>query len=940
MMTRWISIIMLLAAAGTMVASAWARNPETEQALARQTTAPTGRIVVKFTAESGLHADASGFSAADPSRRGRMQSLLARIAPGYAVQRHFTRSNSEIRSHRLRAEKISGRELPDLTRYVRLEPGIPSSNRGALLELLAGLIEDPDIETAFLEPRPVPASLGFDSDGGFTPPADTSSGIEKSTASTTPNFVVLQDYLGPPPEGMNALAAAAYPGGDGDGTRIIDIEGAWFWSHEDLSAPFYSAGGMIDDQDWRNHGTAVLGEIVGKDNSYGVRGVAPGAEAGTISVDFLSTADAIEIASQNIVPGDVILIELHSPGPNSIGVGQIGYMPMEYWQDVFDAVQIATAIGAIVVSAAGNGEENLDAPIYGDTFNREVRDSGSIMVAATGIANNPSDFTNYGSRIDLNGWGNNVATCGYGDLQGLPIFGEFMWYSNIYSGTSSASAMVAGAVLDLQGMFKAERGYPLNAHIARRLLTNTGTPSIGWQEVGTRPDIVAARAAAMDSVGIISGHVFDSVSLALVPGVSVVVRGEGGRATTGASGSYELSAMAGQVILDFSSFYFEPASSTETVIAGEMTTTGILMNRLPAIDIGGSVYGITGNPLLDVRVSINGTAVPASETDSNGVFLFNGIPRGASYDLRFDHLPGYGADIATVNTLGAVGSHYEHTQGLVPVSQDFNLSQGDFGYTSSIWSWSEPAQGPGSAFDENGGYCWGVGMATPYPNQAEGALVSPMYDFSDAEELRLSFHFWSDTEKGFDGANLKISVGGEWVLVEPLTGYTDEYITALGFEPGWSGESDDWTGAVFDLIEFAGDPIKFSVNFASDETNQDVGFWVDAIAWDTGQVITAIRPGDLVPSAPASISAYPNPFNPATTIDWRLPESGPLEMSIFDLRGRLIDVLLNVEDAAAAGSVRWNGTDGNGRSVPSGVYFVRMRGADGVLARRIVTLVK
>lgn len=935
-------ILLLIAASALFAAAASARDTaEIDRILSRQTGVPSGRIVVKFTEQSGLKAGDAGINADDPARGRAIRSLLAGIAPGHVAGRHFSGDEASIRAHRLAAEARSGRKLPDLTRYARIDPGFAASDRKSLDDLLAALLASPDVETAFLEPRPVPAAIGFNADGGFTPPAESGPAPPIVPAATTPQFSSLQEYLAAPPYGMNALAAAAHPGGDGAGTRIIDIEGAWLWPHEDIPPPFYSAGGMIDDQDWRNHGTAVLGEIVGRDNSYGVRGMAPAAQAGGISIDFLSTADAIEIAAENLDPGDVILIELHAPGPNSIEVGQYGFMPMEYWQDVFDATQIATASGIIVVAAAGNGEQNLDSPQYGDIFDRDVRDSGSIMVAATDKPNSPSSFTNYGSRIDLNGWGNGVVTTGYGNLQGPDLgFPESQWYTHIYSGTSSAAAMVAGAVLSLQGMFAAERDYPLTSQVARRILNSTGTPASGGLAVGSRPELIAARSAALDSVGEVTGLVIDSVTYVPLAGIEVSIRGGGGTTLTDASGTYSLTALAGPVELDFFSFYFEPADTAATVVGGQSVTVTALLERLPALDIGGRVTDISGAPLADVRVSIAGTGVPPEATDSGGEFLFDAIPRGVEYYLVFDYLPGYGADITPVDTRLVPGDLFSVSQELVATSQDFNLSHGDFGMTNSIWAWAQPYQGPLTGFDEGDDNCWGVGMAGPYPASVSGALVSPSYDFAGEDELRLSFHYWSDTEKGFDGANLRVSVDGEWVVVEPLTGYTDDYITALGFQPGWSGESDGWCGAVFDLAAYADSPIKFSILFASDNDNQDVGFFVDTIAWDTGNVITSVEPGQLVPAPPAAISAYPNPFNPATTISWRRAAAGPLEVAVFDLRGRLIDVLLDVDSAAADGVLRWNGTDGSGRSVPSGVYFVRLRGDPGVQARRMVTLVK
>lgn len=69
---------------------------------------------------------------------------------------------------------------------------------------------------------------------------------------------------------------------------------------------------------------------------------------------------------------------------------------------------------------------------------------------------------------------------------------------------------------------------------------------------------------------------------------------------------------------------------------------------------------------------------------------------------------------------------------------------------------------------------------------------------------------------------------------------------------------------------------------------------------------------------------YPNPFNPVTRIDFELPRSGEVEVSVFNLLGRQVISLLSGRIKAGLHSVEWDGTDGNGRRVASGVYFYRL----------------
>jgi flagellar hook assembly protein FlgD len=84
---------------------------------------------------------------------------------------------------------------------------------------------------------------------------------------------------------------------------------------------------------------------------------------------------------------------------------------------------------------------------------------------------------------------------------------------------------------------------------------------------------------------------------------------------------------------------------------------------------------------------------------------------------------------------------------------------------------------------------------------------------------------------------------------------------------------------------------------------------------------------------------YPNPFNPRTSIDFALAQSSPVRVSIHDLTGRLVAVLVDVELLQGNHTAKWEGLDDAGRRVASGTYFVQFR-AEGVRETRKITLIK
>jgi hypothetical protein len=77
----------------------------------------------------------------------------------------------------------------------------------------------------------------------------------------------------------------------------------------------------------------------------------------------------------------------------------------------------------------------------------------------------------------------------------------------------------------------------------------------------------------------------------------------------------------------------------------------------------------------------------------------------------------------------------------------------------------------------------------------------------------------------------------------------------------------------------------------------------------------------LVPVVNAVESNYPNPFNPSTTIKYSVKETSPVRIHIYNIKGQLVNTLVDEVKEAGYHSVQWNGVDRNGRSVASGMYL-------------------
>ncbi|MEN8006118.1 MAG: FlgD immunoglobulin-like domain containing protein [Candidatus Krumholzibacteriota bacterium] len=86
------------------------------------------------------------------------------------------------------------------------------------------------------------------------------------------------------------------------------------------------------------------------------------------------------------------------------------------------------------------------------------------------------------------------------------------------------------------------------------------------------------------------------------------------------------------------------------------------------------------------------------------------------------------------------------------------------------------------------------------------------------------------------------------------------------------------------------------------------------------------------------LSLHPNPFNPAVEISWFLPRDGELEILVYDVSGRLVRSLVGETAIAGPGSIMWRGDDEQGRSVPAGVYFCKVKSAGEILVQKMTLL--
>ena len=130
------------------------------------------------------------------------------------------------------------------------------------------------------------------------------------------------------------------------------------------------------------------------------------------------------------------------------------------------------------------------------------------------------------------------------------------------------------------------------------------------------------------------------------------------------------------------------------------------------------------------------------------------------------------------------------------------------------------------------------------------------------------------------------------------------------------------------------------------EVNPVIVFDNIIIAGENGQELDypnsfeyQVSNSDLIPTTTSLSNVYPNPFNPSTTIDYTLSVNSDVNLSIYDMQGRMVRSLVSGNQDAGTYNVVWNGLNDNSEQSASGIYLVMME-ANGNIYQQSITLLK
>ncbi len=251
--------------------------------------------------------------------------------------------------------------------------------------------------------------------------------------------------------------------------------------------------------------------------------------------------------------------------------------------------------------------------------------------------------------------------------------------------------------------------------------------------------------------------------------------------------------------------------------------------------------------------------------------------------------------------------------------------------TTGLWERADP-QGTSinnitvqPEFDHtvSGKLCWvtgalaGAGAGTDDVDGGKTTLFSPVFDLSGMNNPVIRYYKWYSNDKGaspgqdYWQVDISADGGATWSNVENT-----------------KKSSSGWEKVQFPVKDFITPTNQVKLRFVASDLPP--GSLVEALLDDfeilDADVVTAIGNGNThsLPTEFALKQNYPNPFNPETRISYDLPKASFVVVEIYNTLGQKVRVLLSENQSAGSHTLRWDGRNSRGATLPSGIYLYRL----------------
>ncbi len=382
------------------------------------------------------------------------------------------------------------------------------------------------------------------------------------------------------------------------------------------------------------------------------------------------------------------------------------------------------------------------------------------------------------------------------------------------------------------------------------------------------------------------------------------------------SGSYQLTFSAPG--------YLDQVVSNVSTTWGTPTVLDVVLDPVAHGDVSGVVTAAGGAP---VDALIEAYTLPLEQLYTTITVL---AADGGAYTAS---LP-YGDYRLVATAVDHADDVQDVTIGAAPAAADFSLAPvvtedllaSDFESGMDGWSGAWGLAGEG--------YASGASL-TDSPGGSYASSINSIVAMSSGVDLTdvltAELRFWAkwDIENSWDACFLEMSLdgGSSWsaMATAHTSGASGQGSQTPAGTPCYDDVQSSWVQETIDLAAWIGQTdVRFRFRLATDSSVVRDGFYCDDFRITVTRTQGWVAP---VPEAAAAlaVAAYPNPFNPATSVVFAVPRTGAVDVRIYDVQGRLVRTLEQGRLAAGQHRRVWDGCDESGLPAGSGVYLALVR---------------
>ena len=298
-------------------------------------------------------------------------------------------------------------------------------------------------------------------------------------------------------------------------------------------------------------------------------------------------------------------------------------------------------------------------------------------------------------------------------------------------------------------------------------------------------------------------------------------------------------------------------------------------------------------------------SLPQNSTDPLLVCTFN------------DTLPQQVHDLFYLSD-GGVSVFDQFDDELTAVTYPVDPYYGNEWWLTQSWVYSPPSS-----------YRFGEGST--YSPLCDGVLELPLIRMGS--DAWLSFQHRYEVEEGYDGGIVEMFYDNEWQLITPEGGYPGSSVSNGSYPGGpcYNGFIYSYQRADFDLSDYSGF-VKLRFRFGSDGGAEEEGWYIDDVEINSEEL--SVLSGNIeTPFTFKLEENYPNPFNPATSFKFSIPQEGIVKFTVYNSLGQEVARLADEIMTAGHHQINWDAGD-----LASGLYLYRLDFDDRSLIGKSVLL--